>query len=225
MSWDGDAPADYLMAGWWAEFQGQQYPDLSFEDTIAYAIVDGPEIDPGNPPELPVTGRASYEGQAGGLYEHVLGSEWGEDAAATVVDEYQGTITLIADFAEGTLAGCIGCTGDLVTRRAHFGFFLGDDVRDARALAADYELHLGAVPFGADGFFESTDVTVRHPDRSFTDSGEFWGGQFSNIPDKDGNPRLVAGFSLAGFQEGDGGSGTFLGAFVGLSERFKASRE
>ena len=225
VSWDEDDPADYLMAGWWAEFHGQRPPELALENTTTYAIFDGPEIDPSSPPELPIAGQATYEGQAGGLYEHVLGSSFGEDAGATAVEEYQGTITLTADFAGGTLAGCIGCAGDLVTRRAHFGIFLGDEVRDDRALAADYELHLGSTPFGPDGFFESTDVEVRHPDRSLTHSEGFWGGQFSNLPDGDGNPRLVAGFSSAGFEEGDGGSGTFLGAFVGLSERFKASGE
>lgn len=225
VSWDEDDPADYLMAGWWAEFHDQRPPELALENTTTYAIFDGPEIDPSSPPELPIAGQATYEGQAGGLYEHVLGSSFGEDAGATAVEEYQGTITLTADFAGGTLAGCIGCAGDLVTRRAHFGIFLGDEVRDVRALAADYELHLGSTRFGPDGFFESTDVEVRHPDRSLTHSEGFWGGQFSNLPDGDGNPRLVAGFSSAGFEEGDGGSGTFLGAFVGLSERFKASGE
>ncbi len=225
VSWDEDDPADFLMAGWWAEFHGQRPPELALENTTTYAIFDGPEIDPSSPPELPIAGQATYEGQAGGLYEHVLGNSFGEDAGATAVEEYQGTITLTADFAGGTLAGCIGCAGDLVTRRAHFGIFLGDEVRDLRSLAADYELHLGSTPFGPDGFFESTDVEVRHPDRSLTHSEGFWGGQFSNLPDGDGNPRLVAGFSSAGFEEGDGGSGTFLGAFVGLSERFKASGE
>ena len=38
-----------------------------------------------------------------------------------MIDEYEGEITITADFADGALSGCIGCTGDLVTRRAHFG--------------------------------------------------------------------------------------------------------
>lgn len=225
VSWDEDDPADYLMAGWWAEFHGQTPPELSFEDSTRYGIVDGPEIDPGNPPELPIAGQARYAGQAGGLYRYELGSGWGEHAGAEVLDEYQGTITITADFAEGTLSGCIGCTGDLVTRRAHFDIFLGAGIQDDRELGAGYELHMGSVPFGSDGFFESTDVEVRHPDRTITDSGGFWGGLFSNVPDEDGNPRLVAGFSSAGFQEDDGSSGRFVGAFVGLTERFKESGE
>ena len=224
-SWDGDDPADYLMAGWWAEFPGQHFPDLSFGDSIQFAIVDGPEIDPAAPPELPLEGRATYVGQAGGLYTYVPGTGWGEDRGAYVIDEYEGAITIEADFAAATLSGCIGCEGELVTRRAHFGIFLGDELRDVRSIAADYELHLGATPFDADGNFKHTGVTVRHPARAVTGSEGFWGGALSNIPDRDGNPRLVAGFSGAEFEEGDGSAGSFFGTFVALSERFKASGE
>jgi hypothetical protein len=183
VSWDGDNPVDYLMAGWWAEFPDQHLPELSFRDSIQYALVDGPEIDPATPPELPLAGQATYVGQAGGLYTYVPGTDWGEDAGAyVVIDEYEGVITITADFADATLSGCIACTGDLVTRRAHFGIFLGDEVRDVRAIAAHYELHLGATPFNLDGTFEHVDVTVKHPERTITHSEGHWGGSLSNIP-------------------------------------------
>lgn len=224
VSWDGDNPTDYLMAGWWAEFPNQHFPELSFRDSIQYAIVDGPEIDPSTPPELPLDGQATYIGQAGGLYAYVLGTDWGDDAGAYVIDEYEGTITITAGFADATLSGCIGCTGDLVTRRAHFGIFLGDEVRDVRAIAAHYELHLGVTPFNPDGTFEHVDVTVKHPERTVTHSEGHWGGSLSNVPDQDGNPRLVAGFSGADFEESDGSAGHFFGTFVALSENLRPSR-
>jgi hypothetical protein len=154
---------------------GHQARDWTF-------IKDGPEIDPATPPELPLAGQATYVGQAGGLYTYVPGSDWGEDAGAYVIDEYEGVITITADFADATLSGCIACTGDLVTRRAHFGIFLGDEVRDVRAIAAHYELHLGATPFNLDGTFEHVDVTVKHPERTITHSEGHWGGSLSNIP-------------------------------------------
>ena len=219
VSWDGDNPADYLMAGWWAEFPDQHLPELSFRDSIQYAIVDGPELDPSTPPELPLEGQATYIGQAGGLYTYVPGTDWGDDAGAYVIDEYEGTVTITADFAGATLSGC---TGDLVTRRAHFGIFFGGEVRDVRAIAADYELHLGVTPFNPDGTFEHVDVTVKHPERTVTHSEGHWGGSLSNIPDQDGNPRLVAGFSEADFEESDGSAGGFFGTFVALSESFRA---
>ena len=225
VSWDPADPADYLMAGWWAQFPGQHIPDLDFAGSIQAAIVDGPEIDPAFPPELPLEGQATYIGQAGGLYAYVPGSDWGEDEGAYVLDEYEGVITIAADFADGTLSGCIGCTGDLVTRRAHFGIFLGDEVRDAQAVAAGYELHLGVTPLNPDGTFEHDGVEVRHPDRTITNSEGFWGGVVSNRQDADGNPRLAAGFSDAAFEESDGSAGLFYGTFVALSERFRASGE
>ena len=223
VSWDPKDPADYLMAGWWAQFPDQHYPDLSFRDSIQYAIYDGPETDPSNPPDLPLEGQATYVGQAGGLYAYEPGSDWGENEGAYVLDEYEGVVTLTADFADGTLSGCIGCTGDLVTRRAHFGIFLGDEVRDVRAVAADYELHLGETALTPEGTFEHEGVTVRHPEREVTTLKGFWGGSLSNVPDETGDPRLAAGFSAAAFEESDGSSGSFYGVFVALSERFRAS--
>ena len=223
VSWDDDDPADYLMAGWWAQFPGQHLPDLSFTDSLQYSIVDGPEMDLSNPVELPLEGQATYVGQAGGLYVYVPGSDWGEDEGARVIDEYEGAITITADFAGNTLSGCIGCTGDLVTRRARFGIFLGDEVRDVQAVATGYELHFGETLYKPDGTFEHDDVTVRHPERTVTQSEGYWGGTLSNVPDRAGNPRLVAGFSSADFEESDGSVGTFVGSFVSLSEPFRAS--
>ena len=140
-----------------------------------------------------------------------------------MLDEYEGTITITADFAGNTLSGCIGCAGDLVTRRAHFGVFLGDEVRDVQAIAAGYELHFGETLFNPDGTFEHDDVTVRHPERTVTQSEGDWGGTLSNVPDRAGHPRLIAGFSSAEFEEIDGSVGTFLGTFLALSEPFAAS--
>ena len=110
-SWDDDNPADYLMAGWWAEFPGQHLPELSFEGSIRYGIVDGPEIDPANPPALPTEGQATYVGQAGGIYSYAPGTDRGEDERVAVLDEYFGTVTLAANFSDGTLSGCIGAPG------------------------------------------------------------------------------------------------------------------
>ncbi len=223
VSWDPADSTDYLMAGWWAQFPGQHLPELDFSDSEQYGIVDGPEIDPANPPELPIEGQATYIGSSGGLYAYIPGTDWGDDEGAHVLEEYEGTITLTADFANGTLSGCIGCVGDLVTRRAHFGIFLGDEVRDVQSVAAGYELHLGETPFEPDGTFTHSDVTVKHPERAITTSEGQWGGAFSSIPDQAGDPRLVAGFNAAEFTESDGSAGVFSGAFIALSEPFRTS--
>ena len=223
VSWNPNNPADYLMAGWWAQFPGQHLPELSFRDSAQYAIVDGPEIDPASPPELPLEGQATYIGQAGGLYAYLAGSDWGEDEGAVVIDEYEGVITITADFADATMSACIGCAGDLVTRRAHFGIFLGDELLDVQGIAAGYELHFGETAFNPDGTFQHDDVTVRHPERTVTQSEGSWGGSLSNVPDAAGHPRLIAGFSGADFEESDGSIGEFAGSFVALSETARAS--
>ena len=158
-----------------------------------------------------------------GSYSYVAGTDGGEDEGAYVIDEYEGVITMTADFARNAVRGCIGCEGGLVTRRAHFGIFLGDEVRDVQSIATDYELHLGEALFNPDGTFEQAEVTVKHPERTVTHSEGHWGGTLSSIPDQEGNPRLVAGFSDAEFEESDGGAGAFVGSFVALSESLRSS--
>ena len=221
VSWDPDDPGDYVAFGWWALFPDRKPPELSFEDSVQYALIDGPEIDHGIVPQLPVDGTVSYAGPAGGLYAYTAGSDWGENESGEVLDEWQGTVTLTADFADGSLKGCIGCVGDLVTQRAHFGVFLGDELLDLDGLAKDYELHLATALIRDDGMFERERVTVRHPERSVTRSDGLWGGALSSRQDMDGNPRLVAGFSGVYFEERDGSEGSFFGSFLGLSSTFR----
>ena len=56
-----------------------------------------------------------------------------------------------------------------------------------------------------------------HPERTVTETTGLWVGQFSNVPDPDGNPRQVVGFSDVGFDEADGSSGSFISIFSGLT--------
>ncbi len=225
LSWDPVNPEDYLVFGWWAEFPGQHPPVLSLADSLQYAIVDGPELDHGLQPDLSVEGTASYVGQAGGLYSYVPGGDPGDNAENLVIEEYEGMLTLTADFRDRTVRGCIGCEGDLVTRRAHFGVILGPGLGDALDAAGDYKLHLATSIIREDGTFERERVTVEHPTRVVTRSEGFWGGAFSNRPDTDGNPRLVAGFSNVSYTESDGSEGAFFGSFLGLSAAFGETGE
>ena len=220
ISWANDDPTDYLAAGYWIHFPS--HPP-GYATVQAAGFIDGPEIDPASPPQLPMQGQATYSGFAGGTYFYLYGEGWGEDLAGTYgVEEYAATVTLTADFSANTLGGCIGCQGDIAIRRSHLHDLLGDEVRELKALPTDYELHLGAVAFNPDGTFELPDVTVMHPERTITQSEGFWGGGFSNIPDSAGNPRLVAGFSEAEFEEADGSLGSFWGMFNGLSTSWLA---
>ena len=223
ISWDDDSPTDYLAAGYWIHFPSHPPGYATVE---AAGFIDGPELDVSNPPQLPLQGQATYRGFAGGTYVYKYGESWGEELANTYdAEEYAATVTLTADFAANTLSGCIGCLGDIAIRRSHLQQLLGDEAQELAASPADYELHLGAVSFNPeDGTFENLDVTVMHPERTITQSEGFWGGGFSNIPDSAGNPRLVAGFSDAEFEEADGSLGSFWGMFNGLSTSWFAGQ-
>ena len=225
VSWDNDDATDYLAAGWWLHFPGQHPPYLHLSRAEGGVLIDGPELDLSNPPQMPVEGQATYSGSSGGLYVYERGSDWGDVEGTSAVEEYEGTITITADFSDNTLRGCIGCEGDITTRRSHLRAVLGDEVRDLEAAPTGYELHFGATPFNPDGTFEHSDVTVRHPERPVMGSSGFWGGQFSNVPDRTGNPRLVAGFNEVEFEEDDGSGGLFRGIFTALSEPFRLSGE
>ncbi len=222
VSWDPDNPADYLLAGWWAEFPADAE---TVWDGERWRLVDGPELDHGVAPEIPTVGTASYVGPAGGLYLYTPGSDWGEDEGKFVIEEYQGTINITADFQDGTLKGCVGCIGDLVTKRAHFGVFFGEELLDVQETARDYELHLGTAIIRPewDGQFHRDRVTLRHPTRNITLSEGFWGGAVSSKQDADGNPRVIGGFSSVYFEEGDGSVGRIDGSFMAPSETFRAS--
>ena len=135
-----------------------------------------------------------------------------------MIDEYEGVINLQVDFADRTIEGCIGCLGDLVTRRAHFSAFLGEDVVDTESFVLDHEIQLGTLEF--DGLrcqFQGAEAAVVHPDLEMVESSGHWGGQISERPDATGLPRLVAGFSSADFLDENGVEGTFTGTFVALS--------
>lgn len=210
LSWDPGDPEDYLMAGWWAEFPGQQPSELSLADSEQYSIVDGPEVSSLSRPQFPAGGSASYVGQAGGLYVY--------KADTRVIDEYEGMINLQVDFADRTIEGCIGCLGDLVTRRAHFSEFLGEDVVDEASFVLNHEIHLGALEFDElRGQFQGAEARVVHPDLEIVRSSGHWGGQLSERPDPNGLPRLVAGFSSAEFLDENGVGGAFVGTYVALN--------
>ena len=218
-SWDPANPADYIMAGWWAEFIGQYLPDLDLNEAARLGIVDGLEIDARFPPDLPVEGQAGYLGQTGGLYRY-LSPGGGKENILT--EKYQGTIDLTADFTDMTVQGCVG---GLVSRREHFNFFLGDEQRfDASPFIKDFEIHLGAVPFEENGAFRSRDVEVMHPTLAADEQGKtsgFWGGSMSSIPDADGNPWLASGFTVGVFKGEDGSRASFVGSFLALSDTRK----
>ena len=221
VSWNNDDPTDYLAAGWWLRFPGEFvrsffFRGLSLADSEGSAFIDGPELDASRPPRLPDAGHATYVGGAGGLYRYRYGSDWAGFESSAYLEEFTGTIALTADFSNSTITGCLGCIGEITLEREHLYSALGYREEEPVALPTDYELHFAPTAIGSDGAFESSGVTIVHSGRDITQSSGSWNGNLSNIPDPDGNPRLVAGVVEAQFDESDGSHGEFQALYTGL---------
>ena len=58
VSWNDADPADYLAAGWWLVYP-PDVPFWAFESATRGVFIDGPELDPANPTDLPLAGTAT----------------------------------------------------------------------------------------------------------------------------------------------------------------------
>ena len=214
VSWDNDDPTDYLSAGFWMRFDGVRTTRrLDPADAEIVPFIDGPELDPAAPPALPVVGTAHYAGSAGGVYRYRPAG-----AAEPVAEEFTAGMTLAADFAAGTVAGCIGCAGDIALEREHLYLILGWRRGQGEIVhpPTDYEIRFAPTPFAETGGFAGAAVVVTHPERAIARSGGTWSGRFSSRPAGDGAPRLAAGHAGAAFAEADGGEGSFDSIFTVL---------
>ena len=215
VSWDNDNPTDYLAAGYWMRFEGYRRDnDLPIAAADLFMFVDGSELDPALPPELPVSGTASYVGGASGIYTYSHGSGWPGYDGLEAAEEFVGTMTVEANFDDMTIAGCIGCVGDLQIDRGHLYGALGWRVAEQLAKPTNYEIQFAPTEITAYGNFLGEDVTVTHPTRTVAESGGEWGGNLSNQPAEDGSPRMVAGVASAAFTEDDGSVGAFNSIFM-----------
>ena len=216
VSWNDADPADYLAAGWWLVYP----PDVPLDDIESATrgvFLDGPELDPAIPPDLPLTGTATYVGGMGGLYTYNYGRAWGELAGSSDVTEFVGPVSLTADFDRNRLTGCLGCLAPIETDPGrHLYPILSWRDPDPAASPADYDVHFEA-SIGASGAFEDTVIAVTHPDRAIVSSAGTWQGLFSNLPDADGNPRRVVGSTDVLFAEDDGSHGRLTGIFDALT--------
>ncbi len=91
VDWDNADPTDYLAAGWWLIYP-PDVPFFAFEAATRGVFLDGPELDPANPPDLPLTGTATYVGGMGGLYTYQYGRGWGELADSSEITEFAGVV-------------------------------------------------------------------------------------------------------------------------------------
>ena len=195
VSWDNDDPSDYLALGYWLHFPGER-PDGYFwrftpENAKNYPFFDGPEFDPSDPPLLPVSGQATYFGQAQGLYSYQPGGGGTGLDEPVGVAEFTGTLMLTADFEDNTLSGCLGCIGDIETERFswHIALQQGWDAEPPSDSPTDYELHFGKTDILTNGTFGSTEVEVRHPTRADHGVGRLLGRHLFERPGRGRQPE------------------------------------
>ena len=228
-SWNENDPNDYLTAGWWVRFEGQEF-DLDADDNRFAAFWDGPDADLRNVESMPKVGTASYDGPMGGRFRYRYGDDWGEDEGNTSLEEFAAYVTIEADFEAGAFSACIGCVGDITIQRLHLKSAYERLLQEnpfvpLKADPKDYEIHIAPVPYNPDGAFLTRDpelIRVKHPEREIVSvSRAFWGGSFSGLRDDDENPRVIGGFLSIRSHEKDGSSPGFLGVFNALSERFR----
>ncbi|MCY4439452.1 MAG: hypothetical protein OXE53_04490 [Deltaproteobacteria bacterium] len=215
VNWDDSDPAHYLAGGYWIHLTGN-VETLSITDVEIGAFADGPEISLSNPPIMPALGSAQYAGTAHGLTVTRYGTDFPSIAPGTLdMGEFYSTVALTADFADGTIGGCMGCADGI-----EFNVFRVEPTTgDVEELSGtmQYRVILGPTSFDPSGKFRSTDVTIEHPQIGLSSSG-VWGGRFSNVPADNGDPRLIAGTVGGNISTPGGSEGSMVGLFVGTKQ-------
>ena len=165
-----------------------------------------------------MTGTATYNGRAGGLYLGVSGADTVSTPGTFEEGQYQGNVRLTADFGTNQISGRIfnvdvyNVNGLEPNGNTYFNPFL---------TSTAYEAHLAPVSINSNGTFGGDGVSVTHPDLTITSSTGSWGGRFSNVNDSAGNPRTAAGTNAAYFTTAGGSEAILTGAFYGATEQFE----
>ena len=211
-----DDAADYLTVGHWMHI-AVDVAEFSFIGAEMGAFVDGPELSPASPANLPAGGTASYYGPASGAYSVLHGTDTGVTPGSTESGMFDSAVELAADFAANTISGCVGCRDGV----ALFGTL--DDAGTGEStevmfVDSGYRLHLDSTVLDPNGTFLGQRMRLEHPVISIASTEGAWGGRFSNIADSAGDPRLVAGTFGAEATSTGGSEGAFLGSFVGTNE-------
>ena len=136
-------------------------------------------------PELSLTDPATLPASGTATYHGEGGGMVSYEVDGTRdSSHFDGHATLTADFSAGTIGGRFNTLG--------------------------LEVEFGTVAFDRDdGTFQGTNVTIPGMARS---SGK-WAGQFSNIPDSSGAPRLLAGVFDGTALSNAGDTFAYVGAF------------
>ena len=212
VEWSNADVTDYLAGGYWMTF------DTSAGSVDMGAFIDGTDYPTPRDAAytLPVTGTATYNGRAGGLYVASAGTD-AQLPGALEIGEYEGRATLTADFGTMRIGGRVDqvlAGGGVIE--------LPDGTQYAATVeSTDIEMIFRPVPINQNGTFLGDNVGFTSRTYNIINSSGSWAGQFSTVEDARGNPRAAAGTNT-GYLETAGGSRAVLtGAFYGATERFQ----
>lgn len=211
VEWSSTDYTDYLAGGYWIHFDGNS------NDLELGAFIDGPAFEDLTH-NLPVTGTATYNGRAGGLYLGMSGTDTVSTPGTFEEGQYQGNVRLTADFGTSQISGRIYNVGVYNINGIETN---GNTYFDPYLTSTDYEAHLASVSINPNGTFGGAGVRVTHPDLTITSSTGSWGGRFSNVNDSAGNPRAAAGTHAVYFTTAGGSEAILTGAFYGATEQFE----
>lgn len=226
--WRDADTSDYLAWGWWIgkehveSWKSGENNEVSHTHSHTYigSFLDGPDFPRGTewPSDfipLPIDGQAIYSGHAAGLYK-----------SDTVTGEFNGEASLTANFATGTIGGCVGCApldGIWITP-VDYNTTAGSYVRqDDDKFKADFTFLLGTASFmGSPHYLGSFAglLTVQGAGEGWHGN---WNGQFSRHADAHGNPRLVGALLSGSRGEWPSISPAFSGALIANSPAYRDS--
>ena len=137
---------------------------------------------------------------------------------ALELGEYQGQASLTADFGTMRIHGQVDQvqTFDVVGQHANGVPYVNPYLEDS-----DVEMVFRPVPINQNGTFWGSNVEFTSQDYTITSSSGSWAGQFSNVDDRRGAPRAVAGTNAGSFDTAGGSRVVLTGAFYGATERFQ----
>ena len=203
-AWEDTDVTNYLAGGYWVRVNGNdEVTELgTFGDAGPGSVFGyyGQE-----PWQRPLTGTATYLGEAEGAYVDSVG-----DGGV-----WWSRLQLIADFQTASINGCVGCPAadpDGIDRGI-YTYTTIEDLKADRWTEEDLYIALDSGVINNDGSFEGGTLKVRElsTDDDLPSSDGKWGGLFSENNNQTTHPSWVAG-TLGGTADGTG----FIGVFHGL---------
>ena len=209
VEWSSTDYTDYLAGGYWL------HVDTVSNNAEIGAFIDGPAFEDLTH-SLPVTGTATYDGRAGGIYLAAAGLDTALPGAFEE-GEYDARTRLTANFGTMQIEGTMD---DVYLYNVYGITATGQGYENLALQPAPYELSLHPAAIDANGTFWGSNMSMTHPDLTITSTTGLWVGRFSNVNDTAGNPRAVAGTNAVYFNTAGGSETVFTGAFYGATERF-----